>query len=226
MHAVIFVGGILRPGRAVTAAIEAADLILAASGAATALRYQQQPAMIIGDFDSLPPALLTMHMRESGRILRVPAEKDETDTELAIRVALEQGAQHISLLGGFGGARFDHAVANLMLLADFPQVALTLIDGPLTCRFLHGPAQMEVLGQPDDLLSLFPFQGDVMGISTQGLYYPLHEDTLSFGKPRGISNKLTADQATIRFEQGLLLVMHTDIHELRSIEDDGNEQVF
>src|SRR2546428_7669407 len=109
MRSVIFAGGIVRPGRAVDRAIAEAELLIAAdSGAATALHYGKVPDAVVGDFDSLDPAVLE-HLRAlSCPFIPAPVEKDETDTELAVHVALERGATEMTLLGALGGARFDH----------------------------------------------------------------------------------------------------------------------
>src|SRR5947208_1442659 len=216
MHIVIFAGGTLRPGKAVQAAIASADLVIAAdSGAASALRYGCRPTIIVGDFDSLDPLTAQQLQEQGSRVVPVPAEKDETDTELAIQTAIDQGASAITILGWLGGARFDHTMANILLLAGFETVPIRLVDGPSICWLLRGPGRASIEGQVDDLLSLLPLTGDVTGVSTQGLYYPLHGDILHFGKPRGMSNVLTQEQAEVSLEAGLLLIIHTDIQELR-----------
>src|SRR5205823_14427089 len=118
MHVVIFTGGTLRPGKAVQAAIASADLVIAAdSGAATALQHGCPPAIIVGDFDSLDPLTAQQLQEQGSRGIAVPVEKDETDTELAVRTAIKQGATAITILGWLGGARFDHTMANILLLA-------------------------------------------------------------------------------------------------------------
>jgi thiamine pyrophosphokinase len=216
MHVVVFAGGTLRPGRAVDDAITSADLIIAADGgAATALRYGCTPAIIVGDFDSLPAQeLATMQSRAGIEIIRVTAEKDETDTELALQVALERGASRITLLGALGGARFDHTMANVLLLGDFSTVPLRLVDGPSICWLLRGPGSTHIHGQRGDLLSLLPLTGEAASVHTTNLYYPLHGETLRFGRTRGVSNVLTAEEAQVILESGLLLVIHTAIQEL------------
>lgn len=146
-------------------------------------------------------------------MLRAQVEKNETDTELAVQTALERGATHITLLGGLGGARFDHTVANILLLAGY-ETPIYLIDGPSTCWLLRGPGSTDISGQKGDLLSLFPLTQDATGIHTEGLYYPLHGETLSFGKPRGVSNELIQEQARVALEHGLLLVIHTNTQEI------------
>lgn len=213
MHAVIFVGGVLRPGKAVQDAIARAELVLAAdSGAETALANGCTPALVVGDFDSLTIPVAELETKGS-RIIRAAVEKDETDTELAIQTALEHGATSITLLGGIEGLRFDHSIANILLLAAF-SIPIWIVDGPTTCWLLRGPGQTEIQGQPGDLLSLFPLSPEATGVQTYDLYYPLQKETLYLGRPRGISNVLTQERAKVSVESGLLLVIHTMIKEL------------
>src|ERR1700674_3042306 len=120
MRVVIFAGGTYQPGKASQSAIADADMLIAAdSGAETALRLGYIPAFIVGDFDSLDRQLAEQLRARGSRIVTVEVEKDEPDTELAVQLALEQGATEITLLGALGGERFDHAIANVLLLAGF-----------------------------------------------------------------------------------------------------------
>ncbi|HEX6483553.1 MAG TPA: thiamine diphosphokinase [Ktedonobacteraceae bacterium] len=217
MHVVIFAGGTLRPGKAVNAAIASADLILAAdSGASTALQYGITPAIVVGDFDSLGSLPLQQLQEQGSKIIQVAVEKDETDTELAIDTAIEHGATRITLLGALGGPRFDHTMANVMLLAGYEKVPIQIVDGPAICWLVRGPGSSSIEGDSGDLLSLIPLTSEAIGVRTDGLYYPLHGETLHFGKTRGVSNVLTGEQAEVSLEQGLLLVIHSDVQELTS----------
>jgi thiamine pyrophosphokinase len=216
MHIVIFAGGKLEPGRAFHEAIASADLVIAAdSGAATALRYGCVPAIVVGDFDSLDELLLQELSERGSQARRVAVEKDETDTELAVQAAVEQGATSITLLGAIGGTRFDHTMANILLLAGFESVPIRIVDGPSTCWLVHGPGSSAIDGQVGDLVSLLPLTSDASGVRTRGLYYPLNGETLYFGKPRGVSNVLVEEHAEVSVEEGLLLVIHTDVQELK-----------
>lgn len=213
MHAVIFAGGSIRPGERVKQALANADLIVAADrGAMSALHHGYVPTIVVGDFDSLP---LPIQMLEERGSLVIPAavEKDETDTELAIQAAIEHGADNITLLGALGGARFDHTLGNIFLLIGF-ETPIRIVDGPMTCWLLRGPASTHIEGQPGDLLSLFPIIGDAIGVRTTNLYYPLHTETLRFGKPRGVSNTLIEEQAEVSLKDGMLLLVHTSRKEL------------
>src|SRR5260370_276427 len=131
MHIVIFAGGTLRPGKAFYRAIASADLIIAAdSGAATALQYGCIPALVVGDFDSLDTHLLQELSERGSQVRQVAVEKNETDTELAVQAAIEQGVKKITLLGALGWERFDHTIANILLLAVIENVPAKIVDGP------------------------------------------------------------------------------------------------
>ena len=215
MHVVIFAGGTLRPGKAFYAAIDNADMCIAAdSGAATALQYGCIPRIVVGDFDSLGDLLLEDLVMRGSEIRRAAIEKDETDTELAVQVAIDEGATRITLAGAFGGARFDHTMANILLLAGFEDVSIMLVDGPSICWLVRGPGSSIIDGKAGDLVSLLPLTGDASGIGTKGLYYALKGEALTFGKPRGVSNVLIEEHAEVSLESGMLLVIYTNVEEL------------
>jgi len=206
MHAIIFAGGTLQSGKAVDAALVHADLIVAAdSGADTALRYGLTPSIIIGDFDSLVIPLQTL--ADLGcEIIRAAREKDETDSELAVQIAIERGANAITILGGLGGTRFDHTMANILLLAGY-ETPIRIVDGDTTCWLLRGPGSTQISGKTGDLVSLLPLTAEATGVETHNLYYPLHGGSLAFGKPRGVSNVLTSDEAEVSLTSGMLLII-------------------
>jgi thiamine pyrophosphokinase len=215
MHIIIFAGGSVRAGKAVDAVIAKADRVIAADGgAAAALRYGRIPATVVGDFDSLDDRVQQQLREQGSQFIQAAVEKNETDTELALQVAIEQGASVITLLGAIGGARFDHTMANILLLADFETIPIRILDGPSNCWLLRGPGHSIIYGHPGDLLSLLPLGSEATGVRTTDLYYPLHGETLHFGKPRGVSNVLTQERAEVYLETGMLLIIHTDITEL------------
>ena len=215
MRTVIFAGGTVKSGKAIYEAIADAELIIAAdNGAATALRFGCTPSIVVGDFDSLDASTLEQLDERGSEIQRVPIEKDETDTELAIQVALDHGANSIKLLGALGGNRFDHSIANMLLLFAVDSVPLWIVDGPSVCWLLRGPGSVPIVGHKGDLLSLLPIAGDASGVRTSNLYYSLRDETLRFGKTRGASNMLTQDTAEVFLKKGILLLVHTNAQEL------------
>lgn len=190
-------------------------LVIAADGGARkAAEMGLAPDLVMGDGDSLDESAIEV-LRSSGTEVELfPAEKDESDTELAVREAVARGARTIVILGAFGGARLDHALANIGLLA-LPELEgrnVVLSDGRVTVRLIgtaDGAGVARITGERGDLVSLFPLEGAVEGIATTGLRYPLNGESLRVGPSRGLSNELTAPEARVTSQRGRLLIVHT-----------------
>jgi thiamine pyrophosphokinase len=195
--------------RQVLAKAADAGVIAADGGARQAAFFGFRPQVVIGDLDSLDAAEVAALEAAGVAIQRAPPEKDETDLELALRYAAGQGARWIRIIGGLGD-RLDQTLGNLYLMA-LP--ALRGADVRLVARnqqaWLLYPGENPVEGAPGDTLSLLPIGGDATGIRTEGLYYPLRDETLGFGPARGMSNVLTQARARVSLRAGLLLAIHT-----------------
>jgi thiamine pyrophosphokinase len=212
MHIIIFAGGTLQQGVAVERALAGSELVIAAdSGARTALSLGYTPALVVGDLDSLPQEILQEAERLGSQFVRAPVEKNETDTELAIQEALKRGASHVTILGALGGERFEHSIANILLLAGFASIPIDIVDGQTRGWLLQGPGETLIEGKSGDLLSLLPLTSSAEDVRTEQLYYPLRGETLHFGRPRGISNVLLAEHARVSLGRGLLLLVHTAV---------------
>lgn len=207
MKAIVIANGELAAGNWWQKWTQGADIIIAADGGTRhALSIGLTPDIIIGDLDSLDAELVKQLEADGVQMLRHSPHKDETDTELALLHALRLGATEIGILGALGG-RLDHALANILLLS-MPELAKTsvfLAAAGYTVSLIHGQAIFA--GQAGDILSLLPLGGDVHGITTEGLEYPLRGETLHLGPARGISNVLTAPEARVRVQDGLLLAV-------------------
>lgn len=185
-------------------------LVIAADGGyrhAVALALKVD--VVIGDLDSLDGDLRAV-LEASGAHLEItPAEKDETDLELALLYAVRRGADPIAVLGALGG-RLDMTLSNMLLLTHpaLEAVHVELWNGTQTAWLLRPPGG-EVYGAVGDTLSLVPLGGDAQGVTTQGLKYALRDEPLAFGPARGISNVLTEATARVSLREGLLLAVHT-----------------
>lgn len=205
MRAVIVAHGDAAPADRTIAA--AADLLIAADGGALLCeRWGLLPQLVVGDLDSLGADRAADLARRGARVVAYPADKDESDTELAVRIALERGAQEIVLLAAMGGERLDHAAANLLLLAG-PELAarLRIVRGNTTVRALHGGARLMLAGSAGDLVTLLPI-GSAQGVLTDGLRYPLRDEPLLAGAARGLSNVIDRAPASVVLGAGVLLV--------------------
>jgi thiamine pyrophosphokinase len=187
-------------------------VIAADAGARHGEALGLQLDVVVGDLDSLS-ADEVARLRAAGVMVeRSPAHKDETDFELALLYAAEQGAKRIVVVGALGG-RLDMALANIQLIAH-PALEGTRIElwsGRQTAWIIRPPGD-EMDGQPGDTLSLLPLGGAAVGVTTHRLAYPLNDETLPIGPARGVSNVFEADSAQVDLREGLLLAVHTPGH--------------
>ena len=151
-------------------------------------------------------------MRTLGaEIIQHPRRKDYTDLELALQHACSSGAETILVFGALG-LRWDQSLANLLLpaLPVLAKVPIVLMDGAQEMSLVGRRKIHSIVGRPGDTVSLIPISGDVTGVTTHGLKFPLKNETLFFGSSRSVSNVLLASEASIELEQGLLVcvVLH------------------
>jgi len=146
---------------------------------------------------------------KGARFYTYPREKDETDLELALAWAKDWGAERVVLVGATG-ERLEHTIANTLMLAhkSLDAVAVEIWQGEQTARLIRPPGG-DVPGQPGDTVSLVPLGGDAICVTTQGMRYPLKDESLIFGATRGISNIIDKQYAQITLKGGLLLMVHT-----------------
>jgi thiamine pyrophosphokinase len=201
---IIFGNGPITDLRAAGAVVRPSDFLIAADGGLHHLRALGLcPNVLIGDLDSVEPAEAEAVLASGGRVERFPARKDQTDLELAVRLAQAEGATDLLIFGALGG-RWDQTLANLLLLAhpDFRSIRLRLLDGNQQIYLIQPEAVIE--GRPGDTVSLISLQGDAHGITTRGLEYPLQRGSLSFGSTLGVSNVLVDSQGVVAVEDGLV----------------------
>ena len=205
---ILFANGLLPDLETARRLLRTKDTLLAADGGTRhALALGLVPSVVIGDLDSLSQAECRLLEQAGTAFHKHPRDKDETDLELALNYVLDNGFRHILVIGGLGG-RLDQVLANLTLLANprLSAVDIRLDDGLEEAFFILKQARIK--GSAGEIVSLIPWGGQVTGVTTSGLRWPLHEESLFPGKTRGISNELLVKSATITLQSGLLLVVH------------------
>ena len=211
-QALIFANGRLAAGpllRQTRADMPQALVIAADGGARLARSCGLDVDVVIGDMDSIDAQLLEELEKAGAQLLRHPPDKDETDLELALKWAADQGIRCLRVFGALGG-RLDQTLANVSLLA-LPQLRdcdVQLLDGNQRAWLLR-PGAHEVIGAAGDTVSLLPLHGPARGLVSAGLRWELRDEALLPGPARGISNLLNGPRAGLRFSEGLLLVVHT-----------------
>jgi len=179
-----------------------ADLIVCADGGLDwAVEKGVAPDVFVGDGDS------SSRSPDCERV-QLPTMKDQTDCEVAAKLAADRGCGQIVILGGTG-KRLDHTLGNIQVLVGLKQMGVTgmLMDDlnsvTVTCTgaYYHGKA--------GDLLSIIPLGVNVNIRATSGLLYPLVDSDLVLSAPRGISNEFTGDVAAIDVRHGWIAVVRT-----------------
>ena len=179
------------------------DLVLAADAGYRICRQEGiTPDLLLGDFDSMDqPA-------DFDHVLRVPVEKDDTDTMLAVKTGLEHGCGEFYLYGGTGGKRLDHTLANLQTLLYLRRRGARgyLQDDDFVWTVIENESITVERTVAWGLLSVFCLGEPASGIDEEGVQYPLSGASLTAEFPLGISNHIIAPQARVTVRQGSLLV--------------------
>ena len=180
---------------------EGAYILCADSGLRLAERLGLTPDLVLGDFDSLGAA------PEGYPVMTVPVEKDDTDTMLAARVALEKGYRDIRICGAFGG-RLDHTLANIQTLEFLMDAgAEGILIGARDWACMQGSGTARRYETPQGWsLSVFAWTERCTGVTLRGTKYPLENGTLTRGFPLGVSNAVTGGFAEVTCGEGRLLV--------------------
>lgn len=186
-------------------------LIAVDAGLAAVRELGLVPDMVVGDFDSADPAVLE-EFRQIPYILWDvhDPEKNETDTELALRKAAAWGCTHITLLGATGG-RFDHMLANVFLLYGCLQKGIhaCIVDRLNRIFLIEEAYTFRKKEQWGKYISFLPLLGKIEGITLRGFYYPLNDYDLEAASSRCISNELEEEEGSIVFRSGVAICVES-----------------
>ena len=209
----------------VAEAIDHASLTVAAdAGLHHAHRADREVDVLIGDLDSVDPEALEQARRAGTDVRSYPVDKDATDLALALDLVLERtagagagagagaraGAERpdVLVIGGHGG-RTDHLVANLLVLAAERHAPLR-IHAWWGADMLHIVRDsVRLTGAVGSNVSLLALHGAAEGVRTTGLRFPLDDAVLAAGSSLGMSNRMSAPDATVAVRSGVLAVLQS-----------------
>lgn len=201
--AIVVTGGLGPSRRPVEQWLGETDLVVAAdSGYDLAISLGLQPDLVVGDFDSIQARLTG----ETGSplVVRYPRDKDETDTEIAVRTAHERGHDRVVLIGG-GGGRLDHLIALLRLFERDP-APIAWYSHSAEVRLVLD--RIEIHGKRGERISFFAVGAVKATMISTGLRWPL--DGLAWGAADiGVSNELTGSRATVAMRSGRLILVRS-----------------
>lgn len=169
-----------------------------------------RPDEMLGDFDSADPAVRSYFEGLEIPVQLYKPEKDQTDMENAMRLALKRKSTEILVLGATG-TRMDHVLGSVYDLAIALEagVPCALLDAHNRIRMARRKLIIKKKEQYGKYVSLLAFGGKVEKLTLTGFYYPLHEYEMQAGDGIGISNEITADEAEISFASGTLIVVES-----------------
>ena len=208
MKAYIHVGGEILPQN-ITERPEEEDICIAAdSGYKNAKALGVEPTVIVGDFDSIDKGDKDS-IKDGTEIYEVPIEKDFTDTQLAVKIALEKGARGIVIIGGLSG-RLDHTLSNLAILENLydNNIRAIIADGKNRVRYIKSSSEL-IARSPYKYLSVLAKDEKVKGVSIEGCKYPLKNETLSCKNQYAISNEIEKNCALISVKKGGILIVES-----------------
>ncbi|MBR3630443.1 MAG: thiamine diphosphokinase [Oscillospiraceae bacterium] len=194
-------------GGDVTGAVQIPEgslVICADSGLYHAKRLGITPDVIIGDFDSYTDAV-----PEDIPVLRLPVEKDVTDTMRAVQYGEEHGCGKFHIYGALGGARIDHSLATLQMLRYLYEHGkhAVLCHGNTLISMQYGDGSPHRYPRFAGDFSLFAMTEVCEGVTIRGTKYDVEHITLRNNFPLGVSNTITAGFAEVTVQSGLLLVV-------------------
>jgi len=206
MRAFIYVGGEIFPEGLIESP-KGDDLKISADcGYKNAKKLGVVPDFAVGDFDSGSKS----EIPRDTEIIEVPAEKDFTDTELAVNVALEHGADYVVIIGGLSG-RLDHTMANLSLLEKLWGTGIRAIitDGKNRARYIERTSEL-VPNVGFKYLSLICADREAKGVSLDGCKYPLKNAKLTrSGNSFTTSNEILKNCALVSVKKGGLYIIES-----------------
>ena len=184
-------------------------LIAMEKGALFCLSQGVRPDLVVGDFDTAGEEGYRAVLAEGIPVERHPAAKDATDTELAVELAVKDGADEVVLLCATG-TRLDHVLGNIAMLSRLRErgIEAEIIDPHNRIR-LAAPGTYTFFREEMEgrYLSLIPYGGSVFGVTLKGFRFPANDAELPPDSSLGISNELAEDTGTVSFTKGQLLMI-------------------
>ncbi|PKM62844.1 MAG: thiamine diphosphokinase [Firmicutes bacterium HGW-Firmicutes-21] len=178
------------------------DFVIAADGGYMHLhKMGYKPDLLVGDFDSLGV------IPEGENIIRLPKEKNDTDTLYAVKLGMEKGYRNFIIYGGIGG-RLDHTIANIQTLAFLTERKCKgfLVGEGLVITAVKDSG-INFTADKKGVISVFCNGGTASGVYLTGLKYPLTDACLTSDMPLGVSNEFIGVESRVAVEQGTLIII-------------------
>lgn len=179
-------------------------VICADGGFNNAKRLGIRPDLVMGDMDSIKGIL-----PKKINFIKFPVEKDDTDMMLCVKKALEMGAEEVVIIGGIGGDRIDHTIANICILKFLDEINIShrLIGDTQELLVLGEEKSLKIKNLEGHTISVFPVGHNLCKVWYDGLYYKMSGDNIYINNPVGISNRVISRNSTVEILKGSALVI-------------------
>ena len=197
MRAFVFTGGEIFAEYIEERPVEGDLVVSADSGYKNAEKLGAHTNILIGDFDSLADIPDSVD-----EIKRLPAEKDVTDTQIAVETAIERGADEIIIVGSTAG-RFDHALSIMAILEKYwgKHIPMYIVNGQNRIRLIRNSGAIIVRSRYK-YFSVLAADEKIKGVSIEGGKYPLINKTLERNHQFAVSNEIVKNAALINVKKG------------------------
>ncbi len=194
--------------------IDGSTLICADGGLNLVLEEGYYADYLIGDLDSFNKERLNCAMEANPdmEIIKLPAEKDHTDTAVAVDFAIKHGCEDVLIIGGMGG-RIDHTFAIIQTLASLIDLGSedhfnAYLGNGRNLVFITNDKQINLPKTKGKYFSIFSYGERLKGVTIKNAKYNLDNYNLKNTYPIGVSNEIISDEPVmIEKEEGLALVV-------------------
>ena len=186
------------------------ETIIAADKGLEALnKINVMPNYIIGDFDSVNKTTLNQYENKNIEITYLKPEKDFTDTHMAIKLAIEKRAKHITIIGATG-TRMDHTLANIHILNETLQnnVPTEIINEHNRIMLINKKAKL-IKNTNYKYVSIIPLTTKITGVTLKGFKYNIENATINLGESIGVSNEQIEQEALIEIKEGIAILIYS-----------------
>ena len=186
------------------------ETIIAADKGLEALnKINVMPNYIIGDFDSVNKTTLNQYENKNIEITYLKPEKDFTDTHMAIKLAIEKRAKHITIIGATG-TRMDHTLANIHVLNEALQnnVPTEIINEHNRIMLINKKAKL-IKNTNYKYVSIIPLTTKITGVTLKGFKYNIENATINLGESIGVSNEQIEQEALIEIKEGIAILIYS-----------------
>ena len=170
------------------------------------------PNEAIGDFDSLTQKEQSFMKKKIQKVTELQMEKDETDTHIAILLALEYKPDEIIVTGVTGG-RLDHYEAALHDICRFqlenPTITFAIQNNQNIIQFLSSGIHTIDFDSHYKYVSFFSFGKQVENMILNGFLYNVEDEYINVGNAKFTSNELKDRTGTISFTAGICLMIRS-----------------